>query len=406
MEAHFRSLGECIMLRSNASGRSGAVFFIKDQVIDEELQNKGWQKKELHKSVNKNTLTVAIRNRRASRDTVLKISTALGIQPSALVDWERQKKAYGLSDADESRLKERLDALQPQPSRGSYGLISGRPMQDRKNVLCNPKIASRLVTLRRPPPLVECVRASSMFLPIDDSHKDHPFIPGTRYNHFFQLGAVIRLLPAGARRHVVAAYTRSPTIGLQQYTHTQGASILWGASYEFQDGRTKGGAAMDDWIEDVQNDPQRAAEVFIHGTPTMPAVFLEILKYKIDLRRWAPEIVPLAVVTNDQRAADGTGRVYTQYVFDLRLNVAAEGVCATLDEMAPKGLTLVHLAHDVRPEEVLAHSSDGKKRQNLMDIAVWNAIYNRDQRTVRVGTAILHRGFEIVSTAAKSHGKL
>jgi len=330
------------------------------------------------------------------RETLRKIATELKSLPSALVDWERMVEEKKVVPDGLEAIRHYLDKdaiANKEPHHQQRYLLAETDYQDRKNVIRETSVCTTLLELSSVPSLADCVRSSAMFMPIDSQHKDYPNVPGTKYNHFFQVGAVLTCGPKTSRPPVIG-YTRSPKEGFPHYTYTQGASILWGASYVFHDGRAEEPSIMDNWLADAICKPERAAEMFCNGSLAAPCTLLRLLSYKLRLRRLSPAIRPLGVITNDQRKQDGSGRAYTQYVFEVETPVSEEQ--ATLDVLnvieAPN-LTPFLLRHDVDPEKVFS-SADGKK--NKMDIVAWQALKDRHASFLRYDSARFRRGFRII----------
>ena len=185
--------------------------------------------------------------------------------------------------------------------------------QDLKNLIRDKRLSERLLQADLLPSFAECVDGSSTELPREED-KDNPRLLGWRYNHFLQAAAILSVDSAGENLRQTVAYYRRALPGLRE--HTPGLAILWGASFVCRV-REYFPSRMDYWMEDVRCCSILAQDSFV---AKLDSVLAHLLYRKIHLEDVPLKIVPYAVVTNDQRdESTGTGRVYTQYVFDVRL---------------------------------------------------------------------------------------
>jgi hypothetical protein len=275
-------------------------------------------------------------------------------------------------------------------------LLDGVTLQDRKNVIRDDSISHRILTATRLPSFAECVYAVRTVNPADEEEKDTSLNPGWRYNHFVQAGAVICIEPEEGDVPLVIAYHRVPQVGLPP-ERTLGISVLWGASFTYN--VRPGGKAMDRWMDQVTTDRSGAQRQFVDENGS---VLADLLRYKIDLVDLRLNTTPFAVITSDQRNdrddKGWMGRVYTQYVFRVRLS-ARELLGSTRPELGMRapGIQVCCLPEQEMKAEMLKQTFWNKQKNtpNLMDILAWRGMFERN-KTISIGKAALVKGFEIV----------
>lgn len=265
------------------------------------------------------------------------------------------------------------------------GLAKGERTQDIKLVLKDQPLRKQILDGKALPSFAACVDTAVAFTPVNDKHKDYPFLPATRYNHFFQPSVVVVLRHRGGQR--ILGYSRMPKDGSPDYLHTQGYSILLTSDFLRRLHRHKQ-SPMDRWMACVRRNKAEAAEQFLDGEKP---VLLEIIQYKADLSALACKIEPFGVITNDQRIR-GTGRVYTQYVFRITCPVSDSDLDELVRRISAPGLALHLVPEDAEPDEFFV-GREGRK--NVMDIAVWRALRGEDLR-IKVEKATFIRGFDLV----------
>jgi hypothetical protein len=99
----------------------------------------------------------------------------------------------------------------------------------------------------------------------------------------------------------------------------------------------------------------------------------------------------LGVITKDERRL-GHNRVYTQFVFHVRLPVTDRNIDRFVRQISTGGTTLYRLSARDDPEG-LFRGQDGKV--NTMDIVAWRALHRRRKREDH-GAASFWRDFLIV----------
>lgn len=324
--------------------------------------------------------------------TIRGLARAARKNASAFVDWKAEQSIRGMTDTERAWWINQLDhgGINDYTFDFPIGLQSSR---DLKNLITDLGLSARLLKLTHVPAFSECVTSSLMFSTSACQQKDDPRLEGFTYNHFFQPALIIRVQHAGER--FVLAYHRTPRFGSSQYSHTQGMSIIWAASYCFglsgrvlsEDGNSL--CPMDKWVLILERDRERAAEALVGGPQP---ILVTLLLDKIDLRRQLLQIHPFGVVTNDQRS-DHQQRVYTQYVFVADI---------TADESALHQLSMIRRRElEMRllpPRPEYRECFRSIKGTNLMDMVLWEAML-KERKKHRIETARFVRGFSIVSSS-------
>ena len=242
-----------------------------------------------------------------------------------------------------------------------------RCIQDKKNLIRDPGVSRRLIKGIGVPSLFEAVYESVIFTPIDDAHKDQPYVPGMDYNHFLMIGAV--LVVNGQEGKSAIGYHRSISHLKGTYKHTRGLSILWATGYEFNLKETLD-QDMWNWMRGASESPDEAQDAFIGKKD--PAL-LRLLSHKLNLAPATCSISPLCVITNDQQHS--RPRVYTQYVF--RIEVTPRGKRRSIDQIMaeivqePDQSAAVAYKPDVQSQFV-----DHNEQANLMDVAAWQRLHS------------------------------
>jgi hypothetical protein len=243
------------------------------------------------------------------------------------------------------------------------GFPTHKDRQDVKLVLESLDLSDSLLARRGMPTFAECLKATSVWTPVNDSHKDHPCLRGHKYNHFVQPSVVVTLdLKEPAR---VLAYSRVKRSRQPSNVHTDGLSILFGASPLWNVDRHEP-SSLDHWLAIA--DTRRGAKALLAGTS--PAL-LQMVRYKIDLLRYECRIRPLGVITKDERR-QGHKRVYTQFVFHVAVKVPTKSVDDFLHGIPGQGLYRV--SETINPETTFVNE-EGKP--NVMDVIAWQALHGR-----------------------------
>lgn len=273
------------------------------------------------------------------------------------------------------------------PAAAGALLANIRYQQQIKNIIANADVSKRLLEAKDLPTLLECIIASEVYAPRRDEEKDRPLKEDLGYNHFFQLSAVLFWSDQKDHSRNFIGYLREPKATISQFVHTQGLSVLWAGSYGYNlYGRPD---IMDAWVRSVARDEERAARQMVGGKSP---ILLQILEYKLSICDATTSILPLGVVTKDERPK--SKRVYTQYVFLVELLptepiVGPSEVTETIDAPDVCVLTL--------PTSVDPHTAftNHKGDKNLMDILVWQALHSSDAR-LEVEAATFRRGMIIL----------
>lgn len=257
-------------------------------------------------------------------------------------------------------------------------------VQDKKNLIKDPKLSRSLIKGIGVPSLFDAVYSSVTFTPIDDDHKDEPFVRDMTYNHFLMIGVV--LVVNGKQDKTAIGYHRSVSHLKGTYKHTQGLSILWATGFEFN---LKEAIDRDmwNWMKLASLHPDRAEDTFLGKED--PAL-LRLFSHKLSLTPSVCSIRPLCVVTNDQRKTKP--RVYTQYIF--QIDVTPRGKANIIEQIMntyvtePDQPVAVPFKHDMHK-----HFTNHKGEPNLMDTAAWQALHPRKYRDAPPGVAVA--GFEV-----------
>ena len=145
-------------------------------------------------------------------------------------------------------------------------------------------------------------------------------------------------------------------------------------------------SALDHWLASTHN-PKRATAQLLGGIA--PAI-LHFVSYKIDLLRYECRIVPLGVITKDERRKPHL-RVYTQFSFHVRLKVKAKNLDEFVGHLPTRGLFPYRLSRFIDPEKVFV-GTDG--RMNAMDVVAWRALHGKAPM-LNCGSAKFRRDFRI-----------
>lgn len=243
-------------------------------------------------------------------------------------------------------------------------------VQDKKNLIRDERLSRALIKGMGVPSLFDAVYNSATFTPLDDAHKDQPFVPGMDYNHFLMIGCVLVLNTP--REKTAVGYHRAVSHLKGTYKHTQGLSVLWATGFEFNIKETTD-QHMWNWMTLASESPNQAEDAFIGKKD--PAL-LRLLSHKLSLNPRICSISPLCVITNDQR--QHKPRVYTQYVF--QIEVTPKGKPQPVDKLMgdvvqnPDQPAAVAFKPEVQGQFV-----NHKGRTNKMDVAAWQQLH-RDRR--------------------------
>ena len=276
--------------------------------------------------------------------------------------------------------------------------VAGIPLtEDLKNLIRDDELSRHLLKADALPSFAECVEGSSTEL-LREKDKDIPRIPGWTYNHFLQASAFISFACTGDGRRYVLGYCRVALPEIPE--HTPGLAILWGASFLYKV-REYYPRPMDRWMEEVAYVPVRAKDSF---TAERGSVLADLLARKINLKDLPLTSAGFGVVTNDQRdSGAGVRRVYTQYVFDVRLPpYKSTDECLEFIRDRALGIHVCPLLQSSvtapKQEEQFANPHTGKR--NLLDILVWRGMFSNEQR-LALEKATLTKGLELLPRRPK-----
>jgi hypothetical protein len=321
------------------------------------------------------TLSKAFNGGRVAVDTLMKLARAVGLGNDyhELILW----------DKPESSPQILLEEAEVTPT-----VLGGAAMhadsQDIKLLLTSRDLSRSLLGLKDVVSFAECLRATTVWTPINDAHKDHAIVPGLTYNHFVQPSVVVTLDVDDSAN--VVAYSRVKRPFQPSNVHTEGMSILIAGSPLWNVVRHKK-SPLDHWLAST-GDRKKATTQLLGGIS--PAI-LHFVQYKIDLLRYECRILPLGVITKDE-CRRSHKRVYTQFVFRVRLTVKAKNLDDFVSHIPSRGLFPYRLSDNIDPEQTFV-SADG--RVNEMDVVAWRALHGR-AATLKFGSARFRRDFQIV----------
>lgn len=314
----------------------------------------------------------AITDGKASPKTIKAFALALKLPTAVFV-----------ADSDQHRgVLDAIDALLPTQARQRIHtqdrILHPRDpihcVQDKKNIIRSPRLSRALIKGIGVPSLFDAVYNSATFTPLDDDHKDRPFVPGMSYNHYLMIAAV--LIVNHPREKSAIGYHRAISHLKGTYKHTQGLSILWATGFEFNLKETMD-RDMWNWMNLASQSPHEAEAAFIGKDD--PAL-LRLLSHKLTLNPSICTITPLCVITNDQRPS-GKPRVYTQYVFSIE--VTPRGQPRPINQLiseyiqSPDQPAAVAFQADMHTQFV-----NHKGQTNHMDVAAWEHIHQRAPRPI------------------------
>lgn len=368
------------------AGRRTTRLSIKVDVLTNTIAAHGLSHDEIVDKASESDINVGIRTVRgvinealASPNSIKALAVVLSLPTAEFV-----------LNADNHRdILDAIDALLPKRVRErihSKGRIvhPKDPMhcvQDKKNLIRDPGLSRALINGIGVPSLFDAVYNSATFTPIDDAHKDVPFVPGMDYNHFLMIGAV--LIVNGHKEKTAIGYHRSVSHLKGTYKHTQGLSILWATGFEFNLKETMD-RDMWNWMTLASETPDQAEQAFIGKND--PAL-LRLLSHKLTLNPKNCSIRPLCVVTNDQRPLNKP-RIYTQYVFriDVTPQRRNQGKARSIDQLMgefvqePDQPAAVAFKPDVHTQFV-----NHKGHTNRMDVAAWHQLHPNKRRSTPQG---------------------
>jgi hypothetical protein len=326
--------------------------------------------------VSPKTVWTALRGKPISQESRRALAKAVGLEddreilagPASIESAKRPRNEFGGSTT----------VLDP-------AVMRGKKLQDVKLVLDAPRLSKALLAGKNAPSFAECVEKTNLWTPVDDRHKDYPFLPGKTFNHFIQLGVVVALDIQDEAR--IIGYTRRPRPQVPSQVHTKGRSILFGFSSWAHIGRHKHDKSLlDAWLDTV--DEQNQAERALVGGAA--PIILQLATQKIDLLDHKCRIVPFGVITRDERG-DSFKRVYTQFVFHVIVSVATKNIDRFVMHIPTSGLEISRLPDNIKPEKIFVGE---KGRLNTMDIVAWNALHSNDEKIV-VEHTVFSRSFKI-----------
>jgi hypothetical protein len=320
------------------------------------------------------TLSKAFNGGHLSVDTLMKLSNAVGLGSDyeELILWPSHSR-FGESSSDG-------EEITPTVLEGTSPLGE---QQDIKLLLTSRDMSQSLLAARASVSFAECLKATKVWTPIDDAHKDHPIIPGLAYNHFVQPSIVLTLdinEPAS-----IIGYSRVRRPLQPSNAHTAGMSILIAGSPIWGVTRHKK-SALDHWLASTHN-PKRATAELLGGVA--PAI-LQFVNYKIDLLRYECRILPLGVITKDERRKPHR-RVYTQFVFHVRLKVKAKNLDDFVGHLPTRGLFPYRLSRSIDPGKIFVGTVC---QMNVMDVVAWRALHGKSAM-LQCGPAKFRRDFRI-----------
>ena len=327
------------------------------------------------------TVWAALNGKPKHASTLLKLARKLGLGDdySALI----ANPQKGMSEGQGAERP--FDEKDDKPTTAAATNLADGRTQDIKVLVASAQICKSLLQRGPRPTFLDCVLHSVAFTPIDDKHKDYPFVPQSKYNHFFQPSAVVVIQQR--KDMYVLACKRTAQDGSPDYLHTQGRSILFASDYLRKVHRHRQ-SPMDRWVQIANRDKKKGVRDFLDKEGTL----VQILQYKIDLLQRASLVEPLGVISNDQRAK-GSNRVYTQFVFriDVRLK-DREDIDRAVRAISAPGLVLSRLPGDLDPE---AYFVGRAGRKNAMDILAWQTLHS-SERQLKYQSARFTRGFDVV----------
>lgn len=266
------------------------------------------------------------------------------------------------------------------------------PKQDVKNVIRSEDLSQRLLA-GESPSLVQALRESAMFTPLNNDHKDIPFVPGSSHNHFLQLTAVVSLHDLGADQRYLLANIRDPGVSgplMPRFTHTKGLSILWTTGF-FCGLKHSPAGDLDQWLSHVLAGQLTATHDFEGHDARL---LRNLLGHRLRLGGYSRTTRPLGIITRDQRSAD-RNRVYTHYTFEVEIRFSETKVDWQLmvDRLVvgPEKPRLVPAVDQV--EQVLTND---RGRPLVMDLLAWRRLRNPNADTLRQATCSMTQGFEVI----------
>ena len=316
--------------------------------------------------ISESSIREALRVNKASPQVIRALSLTLEVSPFEFVADKDQHQEVLQPIHDELGTTERTRIYSGGRVRRAND--PSQNVQDKKNVITDPRVSNSLIKMIGVPSLYKAVCSSAIFTPLDDAHKDTPYVPGMDYNHFLMIGAIVTLNWPGLDKPVAIAYHRSP--GKLQYTykHTKGLSVLWATGFDYPVGVTSD-LDMQQWIDLATESPEQAEEAFMTG---MNSTLVRLLSHKLKLSPYPLSIKKLGVVTNDQRK--DKPRVYTQYVFQIMIDL--DRIPRSVDS-----LLKVIVQEPDQPElfSLSRHASDQlinyEGQSILVDLAAWNLMH-------------------------------
>jgi hypothetical protein len=333
-----------------------------------------------------------------NRETMLRFAAGLHVPVLTILD-RKSKQQWLRYEGNVAQRTDFLSSGPPSPETEILTHLGGASfdkavrLQDVKSVIRSRALSNRLLHLKNPPSLFDSIRDSVNFLPVDDQHKDKPFLTGHKYNHFLQLSALISVISASVRSTEVIGYYRSAVPGRPHHLHTQGVAILWGISFYYGPVRSPALPILQEWMESVARDTQAASDSFYGSSD---CVLTKLVRHKIpNLANVPKRIFPLGVITRDERDPNGQGRVYTQYVFNIQIDKpASDHTGRFIQVLGIPDVRLLPLSLTRDDAESLFINPTTKKN-NPMDIAAWRSLRGTAD-TLQVDRARCVRGFTLV----------
>lgn len=364
--------------------------FISVETLEKLNLERGWRIADLAQETGLGIRT--IEQYSLSPDNLLSVARAHSVLPSSLVDWAQVALRYKYSAEDVAAIKVFLDQRmrnQRAANKAANQSSSSQPLQERKNVILKPSLSTDLMSLERVPALIDAVQGTAMLMPMHSEEKDIARVRDFNYNHFLQIGILVEFKHSNGR--YLIGGQRIPQPHLPGYRHTQGAAVLWATGFRYRDVEDRGREPMDSWVEQWSHDSDLARRSMTWTTLGRIPVLFKLFDGKFDLIGRTAVVTPFGVITNDQRGSDGSGRVYTQYVFLVQITAdATEDV-----EQLARQLVLLELTTELvndAIDPVVEFSHQGKP--HAMDVLAWTA-WNCDVERDQFESARFRRGFEI-----------
>ncbi|MEM9108477.1 MAG: hypothetical protein AAGC72_00445 [Planctomycetota bacterium] len=381
-------------MKKKTAGREKTRLPVRVDVLKKFLTDQGLARKDIAIKAEKREINVGIGTVHgvfnegiASPNAIKAFAVVLSIKTGEFVKNDEKHRAI-LDPIDDLVPRQARQRIHTQGQTRYPGDPFDHCIQDKKNIIKDLATSRALITATGVPSLFESIYNSATFTPIDDAHKDKPFVPGMDYNHFLMIGAV--LIINTPQKKVAIGYHRSPNSdALATYKHVDGLSILWATGFEFNLKETMD-LDMWDWMNLVSQSPEQAEDAFIgKDDPTL----LRLLSHKLTLTSGHCSIRPLCVITNDQRSKT-KNRVYSQYVFAIDItsptthakrNGKADPLDKLMGQIIQKPDRSIAVAFKPDSQD---YFKNAKGRVNKMDVAAWQRLHRRASQDMPTGISV------------------